>query len=540
MHAGFLNSTSSPFDDIPEFTPTSNAIRVNVLWFASLTLSLVSASFSILVKQWLQEYLAGEYASPQARIRIRHFRYPALDDWKVFEIAGILPLLLQTSLALFLVGLCFFTADVHHTLGHTTLPLVAAWGFLILAVSLAPALSPRCPYKTAFLKSTIKRVRNYLAKAVLLCAKRTAVHATPAAKLPNKWHDLLRWDEEEVAKTNTNDIDILIAVDTIQSDDYLFDILLSIILDSMQQSSASTSSERTESLLRILKRRGKQNDGSERSFLDLTCLPGKTMTSVMTMVTSMLKTEVDRQIESASPNSRRVPIELKWEPWMKDCVYLLCSYTTSPIPQASDELFLSMLRCGTTEGKELFELIVSRVPGPDNFSHILDRFTAAITLASRHKLFDILASLMRSYFCPEDRTPNHNHKTLIDIIIGHPEIAPQHISAVSKLVVSLTRSELLYAVDPNTPFSFASWTEHARIFLLRLYKVTRVDSCRTEIRDFIRFISLNRNLSSFLLIPMMATDDTEYQIMEVQARETCITAAAAFDSNGEHDSPLVM
>ncbi|KAI0688465.1 hypothetical protein BC835DRAFT_1284579, partial [Cytidiella melzeri] len=109
INAGFLNSTIPPLiPTLPAFQPSANAIRVNVLWFASLTLSLVSASFGILVKQWLREYLAGEYTSPQARLRIRHFRNPGLDHWKVFEIAAILPLLLQLSLGLFLIGLCFF------------------------------------------------------------------------------------------------------------------------------------------------------------------------------------------------------------------------------------------------------------------------------------------------------------------------------------------------------------------------------------------------------------------------------------------------
>ncbi|KAI0697980.1 hypothetical protein BC835DRAFT_1269621, partial [Cytidiella melzeri] len=142
------NSTTAPPISQPAFQPTKNAIRVNVLWFGSFTLALVSASFAILVKQWLREYLSGEYTSPQARLRVRHFRNPGLDDWKVFEITAILPLLLQLSLALFLIGLCFFTAEVHSTIGHTTIPLVAAWGFLFVAASFAPVLSPRCPYKT--------------------------------------------------------------------------------------------------------------------------------------------------------------------------------------------------------------------------------------------------------------------------------------------------------------------------------------------------------------------------------------------------------
>ncbi|KAI0691116.1 hypothetical protein BC835DRAFT_1279793, partial [Cytidiella melzeri] len=149
LNAGFLNSTAPPFSQ-PRlgFQPSVNAVRVNVLWFASLTLSLMSASFGILVKQWLREYLAGDYTSPQARLRVRHYRNPGLDKWKVFEIAAILPLLLQLSLASFFVGLCIFTADVHTTVAHTTLPLVAGWGFLFIASALVPAFSPRCPYKT--------------------------------------------------------------------------------------------------------------------------------------------------------------------------------------------------------------------------------------------------------------------------------------------------------------------------------------------------------------------------------------------------------
>lgn len=76
------------------FMPTLAAKRVNILWFASLTLSLISALFDILVKQWLCEYLAGDQVSPQARLRIRHFRQPGLEHWHVFGIAAFLPLVL--------------------------------------------------------------------------------------------------------------------------------------------------------------------------------------------------------------------------------------------------------------------------------------------------------------------------------------------------------------------------------------------------------------------------------------------------------------
>ncbi|KAI0766483.1 hypothetical protein BC629DRAFT_1246002, partial [Irpex lacteus] len=128
------------------FQPSTAAIRTNVLWFISLVISLATASFAILVKQWLRAYMAFASASPQGQLRIRHFRRGGLKAWKVFGIASMLPLFLQISLALFFVGLCIFTLDVYPAIGNATLPLVAAWAFLFAAVTASPAFTARCPY----------------------------------------------------------------------------------------------------------------------------------------------------------------------------------------------------------------------------------------------------------------------------------------------------------------------------------------------------------------------------------------------------------
>ncbi|KAI0790196.1 hypothetical protein BC629DRAFT_1287924, partial [Irpex lacteus] len=145
--AGMLNSSASPLV-VEAFQASSTDIRVNVLWFASLLFSLITASFGILVKQWLREFLAAENPSPQARLRVRHLRYPQLSHWKVFEIAAILPLLLQLALALFFVGLCYFTASVHPSVKYTTLPLVIGWTFCFSTVTILPLFHPKCPYRT--------------------------------------------------------------------------------------------------------------------------------------------------------------------------------------------------------------------------------------------------------------------------------------------------------------------------------------------------------------------------------------------------------
>ncbi|KAI0776468.1 hypothetical protein BC629DRAFT_1290528, partial [Irpex lacteus] len=142
-----ISTTSLPISP-PPFQASPEDIRVNILWFSSLILSLMTASFGMLVKQWLREFLAVEVPSPQARLRIRHFREPQLHTWKVFEIVACLPLLLQLSLGLFFVGLCYFTSSVHKSVGHTTFPLVVGWALFFFGATALPIFLPRCPYRT--------------------------------------------------------------------------------------------------------------------------------------------------------------------------------------------------------------------------------------------------------------------------------------------------------------------------------------------------------------------------------------------------------
>ena len=153
---GLLNPTDPPFE-VPLW-----ALRVNGLWFASLIISLSTASIGMLVKQWLTEYLAMEWISPQEQLRARQYRRPALEGWKVFEIAAILPLFLHISLGLFFIGLCFYTAAANYTIGLSTFPLVVGWAFVAIMTTIAPILTPRCPYKVTLFKAALRSVRRYV------------------------------------------------------------------------------------------------------------------------------------------------------------------------------------------------------------------------------------------------------------------------------------------------------------------------------------------------------------------------------------------
>ncbi|KAI0085969.1 hypothetical protein BDY19DRAFT_387991 [Irpex rosettiformis] len=240
FEGSMLNSTANTdtsYSTQP-FRPSATAIRVNVLWFSSLLFSLFTASFGILVKQWLREFLAVQDPSPRARLRIRHFRYSQLMRWKVFEIAAILPLILQLALALFFVGLCYFTASVHASIGYTTLPLAIGWAFCFSSVTVLPIFFPRCPYRTTLLKSLLQSFHGTIGSCSgNVSRKCKAALSRSSHVLQNQWTKKLLMateailarlsaylsevDEMRVMQGRERDLEILESVDSIQSDDEL-------------------------------------------------------------------------------------------------------------------------------------------------------------------------------------------------------------------------------------------------------------------------------------------------------------------------------
>ncbi|KAI0342200.1 hypothetical protein BDW22DRAFT_1331660, partial [Trametopsis cervina] len=167
IQGDFIISTSPVSTSSPPFEPSINAIRINNLWAASLVISLATASFGILVKQWLREYMKFVTSFPQGRLRIRKFRRAGLETWKVLTIAAFLPLLLQLALGLFFIGLCFYAAELHSSVRNTTLPLVAGWGFIFFFVTVSPLFSAHCPYKTPALDSLVVAMRPHIHASIL-------------------------------------------------------------------------------------------------------------------------------------------------------------------------------------------------------------------------------------------------------------------------------------------------------------------------------------------------------------------------------------
>ncbi|THH00297.1 hypothetical protein EW026_g2221 [Hermanssonia centrifuga] len=309
MMNGFLNSTVPAYpSDAPSFVPPPFALSINVLWFASLTLAVVTASFGILVKQWLREYM---------------FRVTALDDWKVFDIAAILPLLLQFSLGLFFVGLCFFSWSVHPTIGRTVTSIVSCWGSFFFFAIIAPACSARCPYKTALLKKAMRVLRRcicgyYITRHIYLGPVKESGAAV---------------EDEDAAGDAKGDVQILTAADAILLDD---DLLVTTMSDSLEDIQSSIGQvEVIDFVIAALQQRLPASGLIARpiEFLDLSRLPERTRSTLVKITSQTVKRGLDL---------RSKPVN-DLEEWAQDAIMiLLTSYSPTFPPYVVEALTLCM------------------------------------------------------------------------------------------------------------------------------------------------------------------------------------------------------
>ncbi|KAK1229110.1 hypothetical protein PQX77_007842 [Marasmius sp. AFHP31] len=122
------------------FIPTSSAIRINTCWFLSLTLSLSTALFAILSKQWLQEYRRdAPTASHKDSLGLRHMRFEGFHKWGVPIILSLLPILLQISLVLFFAGILDLLWSLHYVPAAVTTLAVSISVLVLILTTVLPA-----------------------------------------------------------------------------------------------------------------------------------------------------------------------------------------------------------------------------------------------------------------------------------------------------------------------------------------------------------------------------------------------------------------
>ncbi|PSR99069.1 hypothetical protein PHLCEN_2v4226, partial [Hermanssonia centrifuga] len=145
----FINSTASDSAS-PAFQVSTSARWMNCLWFLSLILSLSSALFGILAKQWIREYLQWRKvaAAPRENVLLRQLRIEAWEDWKVSAGISTIPALLELAVVLFLAGLVVLVWTLDTVVAIVITTAVSVVIMVLCTVTVLPAVYRRCPYKS--------------------------------------------------------------------------------------------------------------------------------------------------------------------------------------------------------------------------------------------------------------------------------------------------------------------------------------------------------------------------------------------------------
>ena len=313
----------------------------------------MTASFGMLVKQWLREFLAGEYISPRAKLRTHFYRYLGLVRWRVFELVAILPLLLQLSLALFFIGLCFFTWSIHRSVGLTSLALVTIWISFTTFATLSPLLSPRCPYKTTFVKHLMRLLRKQLAHSLLIVWEHYSLPiGFKASDLGERVLNESNYVfEEEWFATNArpqDDLEILLAVDMMQMDDELF---CTDIASLVRGQVATAPKEALDFIGKFIRQRVPETIpySTERPNLY-----GKLTLTVWNTIVGLIADILETSFHTS--HGRWVPDE-----WAQDSVTLLLSLSDHQLPKAGIKALVSAFEANPAV---MAKLVDSRTPLP--------------------------------------------------------------------------------------------------------------------------------------------------------------------------------
>lgn len=143
-------NSSQPAASLPDFKTPTSAVWINSLWFLSLILSLTSALFGMIAKQWLREYMEWTTTSwlPQRTIALRQKRFEAFEEYKVPAIIATIPALLEVALILFFAGLIVFLWTINRTVAGVSIAAIGTSITLAILATVLPVFRRRCPYKS--------------------------------------------------------------------------------------------------------------------------------------------------------------------------------------------------------------------------------------------------------------------------------------------------------------------------------------------------------------------------------------------------------
>ena len=144
-------SSGSPVvvQNTPFKAPTS-IVRVNVLWFLSLILSLSCALLATLMQQWARRYLgyAQNRGTPLKRVLIRAYMLDGVEKFRLSRAVETMPILLHSSVFLFFAGLIDFLFTINKVAASFSLGCVVFFASIYAMLTLLPNWRLNSPYRT--------------------------------------------------------------------------------------------------------------------------------------------------------------------------------------------------------------------------------------------------------------------------------------------------------------------------------------------------------------------------------------------------------
>ncbi len=140
--------TTSGTDPTAPFTLHSLDLFIYGFWLTSLTLSLVTSFFAILVDASYCHYVSPIAGQPRVQARTRHLRYKGLLKSSLRTWISFLQLLLHLSLISFLLGLALFASDQTPSLFIVLDLIFSLISIFYIGAGLKALKNPESPWKT--------------------------------------------------------------------------------------------------------------------------------------------------------------------------------------------------------------------------------------------------------------------------------------------------------------------------------------------------------------------------------------------------------
>jgi hypothetical protein len=146
----FSEAGSTPEDPASTWSPTASVVRIQMIAYASLSMSLLAAFAAVLGKQWIGYYKSNRYGrgSQEERGKHRQDMFDGLATWYFNTVVQSFPVLLQISLLLFEIALGAHMWYQQPSIAWVIIAITVS-GFLFYSLTaMACSISPSCPFQT--------------------------------------------------------------------------------------------------------------------------------------------------------------------------------------------------------------------------------------------------------------------------------------------------------------------------------------------------------------------------------------------------------